>query len=271
MKSIRSTRVNHLNVVLQEFDRSVDHFRELYGAEFLLDIPQREWHAGLIEIGCVIFELFVPHDFLLNARYGPHYVGIEYQADMDEVREAIAAHGVRIARDIGPALHTHPADCFGIAFEFYNGSFHERDWKLLGGKMKSAEYWRDQHPLGLTGLKGYALAVCDIDAAATFFQSFLGAQVLHEATRAVISARSISLQVADAVVELLAPAGEGWLQRHLHRFGDGILSTVFGARDIEQVRRYFAQRGIDLIAGTAPGRWAVRADENLGVIFEFSQ
>jgi catechol 2,3-dioxygenase-like lactoylglutathione lyase family enzyme len=271
MKSIHPVRVNHLNIVVQDFDRSIDHLRELYGAEFLLDMPQREWHAGLIQIGRVIFELFVPHDFLLNARYGAHYVGIEYQADMQEVREAIAAHGIRIVRDIGVALHTDPADCFGIAFEFYSGSFHDNDWKLLGGKMKSAEHWRAQHPLGLTGLKGYTVAVGELDAAVTFFQSFLGAQVMHESTRPAISARAISLQVADAVVELIAPMGDGSLRQHLHRFADGIYSTVFATRDIQQVRRYFAERGVELIAGTAPNRLAVRAAANPGILFEFSE
>jgi len=270
LKSIRPVRVNHLNIVLQDFDRSVDHFRELYGAQFLLDIPQREWHACLIQIGRVIFELFVPHDFLLNARYGAHYVGIEYQANMDEVRGAIASHGIRIVRDIGAALHTHPADCFGVSFEFYSGTFHHNDWKILGGKMQSEQYWRDQHPLGLTGLKGYTVAVSDIDAAAAFFRGFLGARVLHEATQPALSARAVSLQVADTFVELITPVGEGSLQRHLHRFGDGIYSTVFATRDSEQARRYFAERGVDLVTGTAPTRFAVRADSNLGVIFEFS-
>ena len=87
---IRPQRVNHMNVVLQDFDASVAHWRGLFDAEFMADMPQREFHAGLIAIGRVIFELFVPHDFLLNARYGPHFLGVEYQADMNEVRAAMA-------------------------------------------------------------------------------------------------------------------------------------------------------------------------------------
>ena len=113
MKSIHCARVNHINLVLQDFDASIDYARKVYGAEFVLDIPERDWHACLIEMGRVMFELFVPHELLLHARYGPHYLGIEYQADMAEVREAVAAHGIRIIRDVGIALHTHPADCLG--------------------------------------------------------------------------------------------------------------------------------------------------------------
>ena len=237
----------------------------------MVDGPQREWHACLIEIGRVIFELFVPHQFLLNSRYGPHYVGVEYEANMDEVREVINERGIRIVRDIGIALHTHPADCFGIAFEFWNGYFHDSDWPLLGGRIKSAAYWRDEHPLGLTGLKSYTVGVFDIEAASAFFQGFLNAKTVYEAPRAAIGARAIGLQVADAVVELVAPVEDGRLLQHLYRFGEGIRSTVFGVRDFEQARQYFTARGVNLVPGTEPNTCAVPAESNLGVIFEFSE
>jgi hypothetical protein len=272
MTSIRCTRVNHMNLVLQDFDASVAHFRELYGADFLMDLPQRELHACLIEIGRVIFELFVPHEFLTTVRYGPHYVGIEYQADVDVVRQAVAERGIRIVRDIGVALHTHPADCFGLSFEFYGGYFHDNDWPLLGGgKMKSQAYWRDTHPLGLTGLKGYSVAVHDIDAASAFFQSFVSAEPIYQASRPEVAARVVGLQVSDDVVELITPTGDGPIERHLHRYGDGIRSTNFGCRDIEQLRRYFGERGVPLVAGDAPGSLAVPAEVNLGAIFQFSE
>lgn len=270
-RSIRPTRVNHLNVVIEDLDAGVAHFREIYGAERLLDLPQREWNACLIHIGRVIIELFAPHDFLLNARYGPHYLGIEYQADMDEVREVVAAHGVRLVRDIGAAVHTHPADCFGVAFEFYSGEFHTRDWPSLGGPMQPAEHWRAAHPLGLTGLKGYTLAVADLEAASRFFQGFLGAEVAYETPRPAVAAHAVGLQVADAVLELIAPLGDGAIEQHIRRFGQGIRSTVFGTRDIDQARRRLVALGIELVPGAAPGAFAVPAAANQGVMFEFAE
>lgn len=272
MTTIRCQRVNHMNLVLEDFDASVAHLAKVYDAEFMLDMPQTEWHACLVETGQVIFELFVPHQWLTNARYGPHHVGLEYQADVDQVRAAIAERGIRITRDIGIAVHTHPADCFGVAFEFYGGYFHDNDWALLGGgKMKSPAYWRDEHPLGLTGLKAYTVAVHDIDAADKFFRSFVGGEPVYEAARPAVAGRAIGLQVADAVVELVTPTGGGELQRHLHRYGDGIRSTVFGVRDIAQARRYFTERGMETIEGSLPNSIAVPAESNLGVIFEFAE
>ena len=46
MSSIRPMRLNHINVVLQHFQDSVAHFERLYGAEFMVDMPQREMHAS---------------------------------------------------------------------------------------------------------------------------------------------------------------------------------------------------------------------------------
>lgn len=269
--SIHPLRVNHMNAVMPDFDAGVAHFCETYGAEFMVDMPQKEFHACLFAMGQVIFELFVPWEFLVVARYGPHYVGLEWQADMDAVRAALADHGVRTVRDIGVALHTHPADCFGVSHEFYSGAFHGSDWPLLGGPIKPAEFWRDEHPLGLTGLKGYTHMVEDLDAASAFLQGFLGAEPLFEEHRPAIGAQARGLRVADALVELLAPDGDGWLARQLHRQGQGILSTVFGVRDLAGAEAYCAARGITLEAGTAVGTLAVPPSANHGIMFEFAE
>jgi hypothetical protein len=267
--TIRPIRLNHINAVLQDFDSSVQHFQEKYDAEFVLDIPQHEMHACLMEMGRVLFELFVPHAYLLNSRYGPHYLGVEYQADMQVTRQAIAERGVRIVRDIDVALHTHPADGFGVSYEFYHDHF-EKDWPLLGGPMKSAEYWLS-HPLGLTGLRGYTHAVNDIRSASEFVQSFLGGEPIYEADRPSIAARALGLQVGGAVVELLTPVGNGELARHIHRHGEGIRSTLFGVNNIGNATRYLSARGLQTVLGGAPGAVAVPAEANLGLIFEFAE
>jgi catechol 2,3-dioxygenase-like lactoylglutathione lyase family enzyme len=270
-RAIRPLRVNHMNAVVADFDASISHFEQAFGAEFMVDMPQAPFHACLFEIGRVIFELFVPHDFLISARLGPHYVGLEWQADMDEVRAALTDHGVRTVRDIGLALHTDPADCFGVAHEFYAGEFHTREWDLLGGPIKPASYWREDHPMGLAGLRGYTHIVEDLDAAGAFYRSFLSAEPTFDESRPAIAARARGLRVADATIELLAPDGEGWLARRLRQQGQGIHSTVFTVRDLAQARRYCTGKGIPLEAGTADGHLAVPASANRGIVFEFAE
>lgn len=271
MRAIRPVRLNHINMVLEDFDAAIAHFRALYGADFLLDLPQPACHAGLFEMGRVIFEPFVPGVWLTSSRYGPHWLGIEYQVDMDEARAAIADHGIRIVRDVGLAVHTHPADTLGIAFEFYDGSFHEREWALLdGARMNSAAHWRDAHPLGLTGLKAISIVVEALDPAIAFLTTFLSAEPVYDEARPAIGAHAIGLRIADSVLELLLPTGEGPIAAALRRYGPGIRSTILGVRDLEQARAYFTQRGVAPAEADRPDAFAIAPQANLGLMMEFA-
>lgn len=267
--SIRPVRVNHINLLMVDKDAASAYFQSAYGADLLIDLSSADMHACLFEMGRVIFEIFSPRVFLLNARHGAHYLGIEYQADLDEVRAAIADHGVGIVRDIGVALHTDPADTLGVAFEFYDGHFHDNE-AMFGRPMKDAAYWRETHPLGLTGLKAYRIAVLDIDAASAFLQGFLSAEPLYEIALPAVGARAIGLRVADCVVELLGATGEGEIRSHLLRHGQGIHSTLFGVWDVERARARFAETGLSLLPGIDPAGFAIPAAANMGVIFEFA-
>jgi hypothetical protein len=271
--SVKFLHMNHINAVVDGFDDSVAHFRDLYGAQLISDMPRAEWHACLITIGTVIFELFAPHDDLLHARFGPHYIGIEYQVpDTTEARKAADARGMRIIRDLGVAFHTHPADGFGIALEFYDHSFHDEvpPTPFLE-PIRPIDYWRDEHPLGCTGLKRYSVAVSDLDGATKFFQTFTNADVLYEAPRPAVGARAVGLALGDTVAELLTPIEAGPIERFLARYGDGIRSTVLSVRDLEQARSYLTSRGFTLQAGDAPDTLAMAPADNCGLLFEFSE
>jgi hypothetical protein len=234
------------------------------------DRHQPTWHACLIDVGGVLFEIFVPDNFFLHTRYGPHYLGVEYHvADMAAVRETLAARGIRIARDLDVAVHAHAADCHGVSLEFFNDSFHDNE-DLLDRPMQTAAYWRDESPLGFTGLRGYTVAVADLASSLADFRAVLQHEVLDEVRRDAVAGTAVGLVVGDAVLELVAPDGDGPLQRHLREHGEGIRSTVFGVRDVDAVRAYFGDRGIELVRGTAPDALALPAEQNRGVIFEFA-
>lgn len=280
MTTILPKRLNHMNVVLENAEAGLRHMREKYDAELVADVPKAEYHAFLFATGSVLFEAFCPSVYLLNARYGPHFVGVEYQADMAVVVQAVAERKMRIVRESryekdlagnpGYALHTHPADGFGVSYEFYHDDFHTWNWPELGGRIKPVEAWAG-HPIGHTGQKGYTHAVADIAAASEFLQGFLSAEPVYEEDRPAIGARVVGLRIADVVVELQTPTGDGELARHLYRYGDGIRSAVFGVRSIAEAARYLADRGLPTVPGSTPGGIAVPAEANLGVIFEFAE
>jgi hypothetical protein len=86
-----------------------------------------------------------------------------------------------------------------------------------------------------------------------------------------VAARAVGFTLADTVVELLSPVGPGPIERYLARYGDGIRSTVFSVRDLDQARRYFAEHGVMVHPGDAPDTLAIAPEDNLGLLFEFSE
>jgi hypothetical protein len=268
-RPIRALDVQHVNVVHENYDAVVEHYARLFGGVVVYDRLQPTWHACLLDVGGMLFELFVPNEFFLHTRYGSHYLGIEYRvADVGAVRETLAAQQVRIARDLDVAVHAHAADCHGVSLEFFDGDFHT-DPELLDVPMPSASYWRDEHPLGLTGLHGCTVAVRDLASAAADFQALLEHEVLYEIQRPNVGGTAIGLLVGGAVLELIAPDGEGPLQQHLVEHGEGIRSTVFGTADLDRVPSYFTELGIELVPGTLPDSLAIPPAQHLDVLVEF--
>jgi catechol 2,3-dioxygenase-like lactoylglutathione lyase family enzyme len=266
--------MNHINAVVDGYDKSVERFTDLYGAQVVMDMPRDEWHACLIVFGgAVIFELFAPHDDLLHARTGPHYVGIEYQVtDVDTAREAIIARGGRVLRELGVAFHAHPAECHGVAWEFYGQSFHAVPPPTgFLEPIRPVSYWADEHPLGSVGLKRYSLAVDDLDAARGFLEGVVNGTVAYEEDRPEVGARAVGVTLADTVVELLAPTADGVISRHVARWGDGIRSTVFQVKDLAAARTYFEGKGVELQPGDAPDTLAIGPEDNCGILFEFCE
>jgi hypothetical protein len=269
-KPIRALRVEHLNIVHEDYDATVEHYERLFGGVVVYDRRQPTWHACLMDVGGVLFEIFVPDNFFLHTRYGPHYLGVEYHVDdMAPVRETLAAHGIRIARDLDVAVHAHAADCHGVSLEFFIDSFHDNA-DLLDRPMQPAAYWHAEHPLGFTGLRGYTVAVADLASALAHFQAILEHEVIYEVRRDVVGGTAVGLTVGGAVLELVAPDGDGPVDQHLREHGEGIRSTVFGVRDVDAVHRYFRERGIELVPGTAPDTLALPSEQNRGVVFEFA-
>ena len=267
---IRAVRVEHLNIVHEDYAVTVEHYRQLFDGIVVFDRLQPTWHACLMDVGGVLFEIFVPNEFFLHTRYGSYYLGVEYHvADIAPVRETLAAHGIRIARDLDVAVHSHPADFHGVSLEFFDDSFHENE-ELLDRAMPPAAYWRDEHPVGFTGLRGYTVAVRDLDRAVADFRALLDHEVVYERRRDTLAARGVGLLVGGAILELVAPDGGGPLAHHLAAHGEGIRSTVFGVRDVHRARAHFTERGIEVVPGTAPDAFAIPADRNRGVIFEFA-
>ena len=88
--TIKTKQVNHVNCVMEGYEVSLAFFQNTYDAEYLLHVGKEDAYACLFQIGRVIFEQFSPRMWLLNSRYGAHYLGIEFQVESLDVARAAA-------------------------------------------------------------------------------------------------------------------------------------------------------------------------------------
>ncbi len=280
MDRLEFLKLNHVNAIVDGYQSTVDHFVGRLGLQFNLEVADQgdDVDACLVSLGPVMFELFAPRrrsdrgQGRLLALYGDHYIGAEYQvADMATARAACAARGIRILNDPGTFFITHPRDSFGIAWEVWDGDWHapRPDFPRFSPVHPPA-YWRDEHPLGVTGLSCLRAAVPDLAAAVAFFEDALGATVEYRETRPAIGADAVGVQLADTLIELLAPGGPGEVTAFLERYGPRLRSTVFTVTDLEAARRHLESIGIPLAEGDDPKSLLLEPQHNHGVRFEIT-
>ena len=241
-----------------------------------------------ISLGGVLYELFAPNDRnaergqgRLLGKFGDHYLGAEYRVpDVPVARDRCGELGVRIINDRDAFFFTYPGSSHGIAFELWDDDWHNllvEGNERFGARtertqpMPSQEHWRDEHPLGLTGLVRIGSVVEDLDTAASTFATLVGAPELYRLDRPAAAAQAVGLGFGDTVVELLAPTGPGPIREYLDRYGERIRSTVYGVVDLGRVEQYFAERDIPLVAGDAEGVLAIPPEHNHNLLFEFSE
>ena len=269
--ALHCSHMNHLNMVVNGFDESRDRFIDLFGAQVDLDLPLPEYHLGLLSVGGVILEIIAPPAWLPFARYGPHWVGVEYTVrNVAEARQAVLERGIRIVRDIGGAFHTHPQDAYGVAFEIYDGNFHvSTDPAWQGNPPAWLSSGIPNNPIGCIGLKHYTVLVGDLAGAASFFTSALGGTIHYERQRG--SSHAVRLQVGDGVVELVTPTAPGPLRDRHALMGDGIDTALLQVYDVDRAHSALAARGVEIVPSEADGAFGLDPGDTCGMRFEFSQ
>lgn len=272
-KALAPSHMNHINALVEDFDAMVERYTDLYGAQFNMDMPGEHWHACLMTIGGVMFQFMAPHQYILNARMGPHYFGIEYVVpDVEEARQEVSARGLRIVRELGPAFHMHPEGALGVAWEFFNLSFQDRENPPVP---YPEPIWSDttfaEQPMGWLGLQRFSMVVGNLQEATEFCTSFLGTSVLYEEDRPAVGATAKGFQLGDTTLELLCATGPGEINDFHARYGDGIRSTVFKVNDVGAATAHLTSKGVSLRDGDAPGVVAIAPEDNEGLIFEFSE
>ena len=114
----------------------------------------------------------------------------------------------------------------------------------------------------LTRVDRMLLAVRDRTAAEQTFRDLLGAEKAREDTCDLLNARRTVVQAGISEFELLQPAGDGPVQAHLDRWGEGLFACGFSTLDLSALCSRLSDKGIawqdergqaHIAAGQTPG------------------
>ena len=279
MSRLAVTKLVHINQVVDDFEAASEFYRDVFGAQEYwrgYDEEQRR-DASLFVIGDVCIELFAPRDreSLLGAsltRFGNSWHSFEWQVpDLEAAREALLERGVRITTyRPGSFLMTHPADCHGMLIELCPLEM-TGDPRIEPGWTSAA--WRDDHPVGITGLHSLSVAVRDLPAATAWLTDLVdGAEVVYRDPRDRLGADVTGVRIADHVVELVQPRTPGGaVGEYLTRLGQRLRSIEFGVVDLARTESHLSGQGLRIVPGSRPGAVAVAEADNWGVRWEFAE
>jgi catechol 2,3-dioxygenase-like lactoylglutathione lyase family enzyme len=128
-----------------------------------------------------------------------------------------------------------------------------------------------EHPIGLTGLSHFSVAVADHRAALNFYRNALDAETVVEEERRSIAARVTRLRLADSRIDLMSRLGTaGPINDHLYRYGDGVRSVVFGVTDLDRAATQLSAWGCPIQSGDDDETLAIAPEWNCGVMMELT-
>jgi catechol 2,3-dioxygenase-like lactoylglutathione lyase family enzyme len=213
-------------------------------------------------------------------RHGSHFNNVAFWArDCRGLALGLLERGVRVAVRGGgfseelpdgefDYVITHPKDTHGLVLEFLEDQeIHDprdRPWWDDG-------FWRDRHPLGITGLSHCTVVVDALEEAATVFTQALGCEQVRDVDDAEHDARREFYAIGNTVVELAAPTNDrSTMARHLAEHGPILYSFTFTVRDLESVERHARANGLDLTA-RSDGTLELDPTQTFGSIYAFTE
>jgi methylmalonyl-CoA/ethylmalonyl-CoA epimerase len=126
----RATRVDHISIVVEDFDAAYDFYANTLGLE-VLKVEESELHgvkAAFLKVGDMMVEIIHPldegaiADFLEKRGPGFHHVAFEVD-DLPDALDEVADKGMRVLGDPKPGIHggriafLHPKNTQGTMVE----------------------------------------------------------------------------------------------------------------------------------------------------------
>jgi methylmalonyl-CoA/ethylmalonyl-CoA epimerase len=132
----------------------------------------------------------------------------------------------------------------------------------------SADWWRDEHPLGIERLASITAVVHDLPAAVKLYRD-LEFQYLGERTIESDGVKAASFWAGETVFELLSPVIKDTLaDRYLKNRGQGWFSANFKVKSPTKAAEYLKSKGLRLIGDTKT-RFCIDPRDSFDAVYGF--
>jgi hypothetical protein len=256
--------VNHVSL---DYAGSMDAYRRLLGgvAFRTWEIPEQGTTNALVTVGDACIELFGASDHEkplgrwavrrgLGAWHSLEWT-IPSQAEADDI---LRDWGIRVTDRVdGAYTFTHPRDCHGICLELTEHHFPD-DPRDDVAVHPQPGWFRDDQPLGITGLAGIRVLSTDASASADWLAELTGTERGAERELPRAGGRGVAVDLPGHTIEFVQPVGAGELADAAAEGGPRILSVAFGVVDLAAATTHLHDQATSTLAGLEEG--SIRLD-----------
>jgi catechol 2,3-dioxygenase-like lactoylglutathione lyase family enzyme len=274
-------KVFHVSHVVDDLDAAVAWYDEVFSPRRWQRSELFGTSLALLVVGDVVMMPMQPSGAVPTApgrfreRFGQrlHSLAVYVDHPVDLI-DHLRSLGLRLTGSDGTELRNPQDEIWTqprqtpMLFEFFEPrpSMHdprleEEDW--------SSSYWRESHPLGITGAC-FTVVTADADVATRFFVEALRGKVVHERTVAPYGTRSAFVALNDEVmIEVAEPlgtdsdAGRDLAERATFH------AVTFQVADLERAAGHVESKGIRT-ERPAPGHLALEPHDCFGVRFRLT-
>lgn len=249
--SLSVERLGHVNVFDDSYEASLNGQRDVLGAKVFREWTEEQFGGAnaLALVGGTCIETFAPTapdgaiGQWLKAR-GPGWHSLEWTIpSLAEAEQILTEHGIRVTERTEAYLFSHPKDLHGLCLELTEHHFEDDDRDLPGW---APTFWRDEHPLGITGKATVKLASKTPAESAADVAALVG-QSTYRVERSHLNTVSTGIEFPDHAVEFVGSAtnaGTDLIGSYIADHGERIFGVSFVVRDLSAARAYLAKSGV---------------------------
>lgn len=247
----------HLTQVVGDLDMADKWYNKIFAPcrFYRAYMPEAKRTASLLAVGNIVIEPVQPAGpdnensplGKFRAKFGDRLHSIAwYVDDLEACFDILSAKGIRLVDVAGKPVTerahveqiryfwTHPGDTHGLLeFSRLNPEF-TTDPRFQA--WWSDDYWKNIHPLRLTGTVAITVVVADVGAAADFYATTLGsaeiAPTLDDGRRAFAVGDGTIVEIVGQDTDVTKA------------FGKGVLGMTFLVSELDSAERHLRQAGV---------------------------